>query len=276
MSYDFLRYEVGDKIATITLNRPEVRNALSFALIDELHDAIRAADEAEDVHVIIIRGAGDHFCSGHDLSESGLRDYVDRAPNLECLWEMEEDQYLHKHGLDIWYTDTPTIAEVQGVAVLGGFVLANVCDIVVAGDNAEFWVPALRMYNMGAEVLMEPWVMGHRKAKEFLFTGDRMGAEEAYKYGMVNHVVPVSELTSMTREIAAKIARQPRIALKLAKRAVNKTLDFQGFNAAMEHAFLLHVIGHGTAAFQDELWKPMLKKVDESGFSSYLAERDAK
>ena len=253
MSYDLLEYEVSDNIATITLNRPEVRNALSFALIGELHEAVQTADASKDVRVIVIRGAGDHFCSGHDLSERGLRDYVERAPNLECLWEMEEDQYLHKHGLDVWYTDTPTIAEVQGMAVLGGFVLANVCDLIVAGDNAEFWVPALRMYNMGAEVLMEPWVMGHRKAKEFLFTGDRMGAEEALKYGVVNHVVPVAELPAATRELAVKIAKQPRIALKLAKRAINKTLDAQGFREAMEQAFLLNVIGHGTAAFQEEL-----------------------
>jgi enoyl-CoA hydratase len=276
MSYENILYEVDRGVCTITLNRPEVRNALSFELIRELNQAVKAADDDPDVRCIVLAGAGNTFCSGHDLSAQGLTDYVSMAPNLECLWELEEDYYLQQHGLDIWYTDTPTIARVQGSAILGGFVLANVCDIVIAADNAIFWVPALRMHNMGAEVLMEPWVMGHRKAKEFLFTGGQIDANEAYRVGMVNRVVPLDNLEEATMEMATTIAMQPPTALKLAKRAINKTLDMQGFRNAVEHAFLLHVIGHGTQTFQEELWKPMLDKVASDGFREYLKTRDGK
>jgi enoyl-CoA hydratase len=275
MTWETVLYENDGGVCTITMNRPETRNSLSFQLIEELNEAVKQADKDTDVRVIILTGAGPTFCSGHDLSARGLQDYVDQAPNLECLWSLEEDYYVFKHGLDIWDTNKPTIAQVQGYAILGGFVIANVCDLIVAAEDAVFWVPGLRMYNMGAEVLTEPWVMGARRAKEFLFTGDPMDAQEAYRVGMVNRVVPVDELRATTVELAQRIAKMPPTALKLAKRAVNKTMDNMGFRNSIEYSFLLHVIGHGTAAFQDELWKPMIDKVNTAGFRSYLSDRDS-
>lgn len=272
---DLVLYDVADGICTVTMNRPAQKNTLSFAMIDALNEAVKRADADPEVRVIILAGAGTTFCAGHDLSASGLMAYAEKGPNLESIWELEEHYYVHEHGLDIWETDTPTIAQVQGHAVIGGYQLANVCDLIVAAEDAIFWDPATRMYTCGAEMLMEPWVMSARRAKEFLFTGQQIDAQEAYRIGMVNRVVPNDRLREETLQLAGQIAAQPAISLKLAKRAVNKTMDMQGFKQAVEHAFLLHIIGHGTQAFQDNLWKPLLEKVADGGLGSYLKDRDA-
>lgn len=262
-------------VRTIELNVPEKRNPLGFPMVEELNHAVKAADADEGVKVIIIGGMGKVFSGGHDLSPEGLREYIAACSTPEALWSQEEKYFFYKQGLEIWHTDTPTIARVQGAAVLGGFVLANVCDLIVAADDAIFWTPAARMYNFCAEVFMEPWVMGARRAKEYLFTGDPMNAAEAYRVGMVNRVVPAEQLAKATMGLAQHIAKNPALGLKLAKRAVNKTMDYQGLRDALEYSFLLHVFGHATDAFQKNLWLPLIEKVNKDGFVAYLKERDS-
>ncbi len=273
--YERLIVSQDGPVRTIEMNVPEKRNPLGFAMAQELHQAILAADADVDVKVIILGGTGKSFSGGHDLSPEGLKEYMDACTTPEALWKQEEKFFFHKLGLDIWNTDTPTIARVQGAAVLGAFPLANVCDIIVAADDAMFWTPAVRMYGGSAEVFMEPWVMGTRRSKEFLFTGDPMNAAEAYRVGMVNRVVPREELETATMTLAQHIGKNPALGLKLAKRAVNKTMDHQGFRQALEYAFLLHVFGHATAGFQENVWKPLIDKVNEDGLVSYLASRDS-
>ena len=261
-------------VRTIEMNVPDKRNPLGFPMVEEINQAVKAADADPDVRVIIIGGIGKVFSGGHDLSAQGLREYVAACATPEALWSQEEKYFFYKQGLDIWNTDKPTIARVQGAAVLGGFVLANVCDLIVASEEAVFWTPAARMYNFCAEIFMEPWVMGARRAKEYLFTGDPMPAAEAYRVGMVNRVVPLDQLEKATMDLAQHIAKNPALGLKFVKRAVNRTMDFQGLNQSLEYSFLLHVFGHATDGFQRNIWKPMIDKVNKDGFVAYLAERD--
>lgn len=136
------------------------------------------------------------------------------------------------------------IASVQGACVAGGLMLAWVCDLIIASEDAFFADPVVRMGIPGVEYFAHPWVMPPRIAKEFLFTGDRMSARRAYEVGMVNRVVPRAELGARTMELANRIAGMPRLGLALTKRAVNQAEDLQGMHAGMDAVFGLHHLAH--------------------------------
>jgi enoyl-CoA hydratase len=138
----------------------------------------------------------------------------------------------------------PTIAQVQGKVILGALTLVWICDLVVASDDAEFSDPAVAFGMNGHELFTHPWEVGARKAKEMLFTGDPISAEEARDLGMVNHVVPRDDLVGHTERLAARIATAPSFGLKLAKESVNQALEAQGQWTAIRAAFGLHQLGH--------------------------------
>jgi enoyl-CoA hydratase len=239
----YIRYEVADKIATITLDRPEAANAQNGELLDELDAAWTRAAADEDVVVIILRGEGKHFSAGHDLKGTG--DLPEKI-TLADLVELETRRYL-EYCLHWRNIPKPTIAAVQGRCIAGGLMLCWPCDLIVAADDALFSDPVVAMGIGGVEYHGHTWELGARKAKEILFTGRPLTADEAEKVGMVNRVVPRAELDAHTRELAAQIARQPPFGLRQAKRAVNQTLDVQGFYAALQSVFDTHQTGHGNA-----------------------------
>jgi enoyl-CoA hydratase len=138
----------------------------------------------------------------------------------------------------------PTIAEVQGKVIAGGLMLVWVCDLIVAADNAEFSDPVVAFGVNGVEYFAHPWEVGVRKAKEMLFTGEAISADEAKQLGMVNHVVPAQDLAARTRELAEHIARRPSMGLKLAKQSVNQMQDAQGLWTALQGAMSLQQLGH--------------------------------
>jgi enoyl-CoA hydratase/carnithine racemase len=244
VSDDLVLYDVADSIATITLNRPEAANAQNPELLHALDAAWTRAAEDNDAKVIVLRGAGKHFSAGHDL----------RAPNpepdapftVQRIYEVECQQYLG-YSLKWRNNPKPSIAAVQGVCIAGGLLLAWPCDLIVAADNAKFSDPVVAMGIGGVEYHGHTWELGARLAKEILFTGRSISAEEARAVGMVNRVVPLDELESATRELAATIAKQDSWALRMAKRAVNQTLDVQGFTTAVQAVFDIHELGHGHA-----------------------------
>ncbi|MEU5880577.1 enoyl-CoA hydratase [Spirillospora sp. NPDC047279] len=238
-----VRYEVADKIATISLNRPEVANAQNAALLDELDAAwTRAADDPEVV-VIVLRGEGRHFSSGHDLK--GDRPVPDKI-TLESIYEAESRRYL-EYTLRWRNVPKPSIAAVQGRCIAGGLMLCWPCDLIVAAEDALFSDPVVTMGIGGVEYHGHTWELGARKAKEILFTGRPLTAEEAEKVGMVNKVVPRADLDAEARALAERIAAMHPFALRQAKRAVNQTLDVQGFHAAIQSVFDVHQTGHGNA-----------------------------
>ena len=155
----------------------------------------------------------------------------------------------------------PSIAAVQGVCIAGGLLLAWPCDLIIAADNAKFSDPVVNMGIGGVEYHGHTWEWGARKAKEMLFTGRSMTAEEAERLGMVNKVVPLDDLRAETRALAEEIAKKHPFALRQAKRAVNQTLDVMGFYAAVQSVFDVHQTGHGNALSESGL--PILMLLDD-------------
>ena len=240
---EHILYEVSDRVAVITLNRPEKANAQNAALLDDLDAAWTRAATDEEVHVIVLRGNGKHFSSGHDLSSGSP------APDkitLESIIHYEARRYL-EYSLRWRNVPKPSIAAVQGKCIAGGLLLCWPCDLIVAADNAEFSDPVVHMGIGGVEYHGHTWELGPRKAKEILFTGRAVTAEEAEKVGMVNRVVPLADLETATMDLARQIAQMHPFALRQAKRAVNQTLDVQGFYAAIQSVFDIHQTGHGNA-----------------------------
>ncbi|MBV9485483.1 MAG: enoyl-CoA hydratase [Frankiaceae bacterium] len=248
MSDDLVLYDVADRVATITLNRPEAANAQNPALLDALDAAWTRAGEDPGVQVIVLRGAGKHFSAGHDLKGGdGTEDSGgEQKWTVERIYEYETRRYIG-YSLKWRNNPKPSIAAVQGVCIAGGLLLAWPCDLIVAADNAKFSDPVAALGIGGVEYHGHTWEPGARLAKEILFTGRAITAEEARAVGMVNRVVPLDELESATRELAVQIAKQPTWALRMAKRAVNQTLDVQGFTTAVQAVFDIHTLGHGNA-----------------------------
>ncbi|BBX30831.1 enoyl-CoA hydratase [Mycolicibacterium mageritense DSM 44476 = CIP 104973] len=239
----YIDYDAADAIATITLNRPEAANAQNPELLDELDAAWTRAAEDADVKVIVLRANGKHFSAGHDLRGGGP---VPDTISLEFIIEHEARRYL-EYTLRWRNVPKPSIAAVQGRCISGGLLLCWPCDLILAADDALFSDPVALMGIGGVEYHGHTWELGPRKAKEILFTGRALTAEEAERTGMVNRVVPRAELDDRTRELAAQIATMPAFALRQAKRAVNQTLDIQGFYAAIQSVFDIHQTGHGNA-----------------------------
>jgi len=240
---DQILYEVTDKVAVITLNRPHRANAQTMEMLDELNAAWERAAADDDVRVIVLRGNGKHFSSGHDLrSGMTLPDKI----TLQDIYALEARRYLD-YSLRWRNVPKPSIASVQGKVIAGGLLLVWPCDLIVAAENAEFSDPVVFMGIGGVEYHGHTWELGARKAKEILFTGRAVTAREAEQIGMVNKVVPLDELHDETMALAAQIARMHPFGLRQAKRAVNQTLDVQGFYAAIQSVFDIHHTGHGNA-----------------------------
>ncbi|MDU9394824.1 enoyl-CoA hydratase [Pseudomonas sp. zfem002] len=247
-------YSVAEGIASVTLNRPNFNNAQNSQMTYALDAALRRAVDDDTVKVIVLRGAGRHFSAGHDIGTPG-RDIDKSFPRAQLWWDhtnkpggeqlyaREQEVYL---GMCRRWRELPkpTIAMVQGACVAGGLMLAWVCDLIVASDDAFFQDPVVRMGIPGVEYFAHPYELNPRIAKEFLFCGERMSAERAYQMGMLNRVVPRAELESATYAMAANIARQPRMGLALTKQAINHVEDLQGKRSAMDAAFAWHHFAH--------------------------------
>ncbi|EFC84004.1 enoyl-CoA hydratase [Frankia sp. CcI49] len=239
----YINYEVADRIATISLNRPDAANAQNMELLEELDAAWTKAASDNDVAVIVLRGEGKHFSAGHDLKSSSPGP---EKITLEWIYQVEARRYL-EFSLRWRNVPKPSIAAVQGRCIAGGLLLAWPCDLIVAAEDALFSDPVVAMGIGGVEYHGHTWELGPRKAKEILFTGRAVTATEAEQIGMVNKVVPREELDAQTRALAAHIATMPSFGLRQAKRAVNQTLDVQGFYAAIQSVFDIHQTGHGNA-----------------------------
>lgn len=233
-------YAVEDGVATVTLNRPEQANAQDVALLNELDAAMRRARDDEDVRVVVLAANGRHFSAGHDLKElHRLYDGISVADR----YQFEETHYLG-YAMAIRDMPKPVIARVQGACVAGGLLLAGVCDLIIAADDAYFADPVVHFGSPGVEVQLHSWLLGPQLARDLLYTGRRMYADEALRRGLVVDVVKVDELEARTMALAARIAEAPPFALKLTKRSLNRALDIQGFRVAVEAAFDTHQLSH--------------------------------
>jgi enoyl-CoA hydratase len=250
--FDTIRYETpAEGVARIVLDRPEARNAQDKAMTYELNTAFDRAARDEGVRAIVLGADGPHFSSGHDLRDrSSVSDFATVGtwgefdkPGAEGHMAVEYEIYL---GMCWRWRNLPkpTIAQVHGKTIAGGLMLMWVCDLVIAADDATFSDPVVAFGVNGVEYFAHPWELGVRKAKEMLFTGEAVGAEEARMLGMVNRVVPRSKLESETLALAEKIAPRPSMGLKLAKQSVNQAQDAQGLWTALQAAMSLQQLGH--------------------------------
>lgn len=253
-------------IVRVSMNRPETRNSQNTQLTYDLNDAFDRANADDQVKVILLAGEGPHFSSGHDMKGGprtlkGVGTWQNYgAKGAEGPMAVEEEIYLQmcRRWRNI---PKPMIAEVQGACIAGGLMLAWVCDIIVASDDARFRDLVVGWGIPGVEFFGHPWELGHRRAREVLYTGDWFSAQEAHQWGMVNHVVPRARLRQFSEELAWKIAEKPSFGLKLTKEAINQTLDSQGQWSAMQTVFVMHTLAHthwrevngnGAALYQGE------------------------
>lgn len=251
-----VEYELVDAtVAFVRMNRPEYRNAQHSAMTYALDDALYRAADDDAVKVIVLAGNGNHFSAGHDIGtpERDLdQSYQRRAsmwwdhsgkPGAMGRYARESEVYL---GMCRRWREIPkpTIAMVQGACVAGALMLAWSCDLIVAADDAFFADPTVRMGIPGVEYFAHPWQLGPRFAKEFLFLGERIDADEAWRLGMLNRVVPRANLEPTVLDMAKRIAEMPTMGLALAKRAINQCEDLMGVRDGMDAAFALHHLAH--------------------------------
>ncbi|MDQ2140233.1 enoyl-CoA hydratase [Alcaligenaceae bacterium B3P038] len=228
-------------VRRIWLNRPQARNAQSQQLLDQLDAAFASARTDTATRVVVLAAKGPHFSAGHDLKQA----QAERADfTVEERWAYEEERYFN-YCMRIWDFPKPTIAQVQGACVAAGFMLANMCDLIVASEDAFFSDPVT--HTMGAaatEVLIHPWVLGLRQAKELLFTGDRLTAADAKAIGMVNRVSSTEQLDDDTIALAQRVALAPPFAIQLLKKSLNRSVDVQGMRQALSAHFDAHQLSH--------------------------------
>jgi len=211
--YKTILLEVSERIATLTVNRPEVRNALGKETVEEIHAALRELAARDDVHVLILTGAGDKaFVSGADIRE------IRQRGKREALEAINQELFTAVDNFP-W----PVIAAVNGYALGGGFELALACDLRVAAEEAKFGFPetGLGIIPAAGGTQRLPRYVGWGRAKEIIFTGDMIEARRAEELGLVSRVVPRAEVMDAARELAEKILTRGPLAIRLAKLALN-------------------------------------------------------
>ena len=235
---------MSDNIATITLNRPDVLNAVNERMGKELLDALRSAEKEDDVHCLIITGSGRAFCAGEDIQD--LRGQYESGENPKL-----GERLLLKYNpiiRQIRRMEKPVIAAVNGVAAGAGAGIAYSCDIRVASDNAKFLQAFVKVGlapDSGTSFFL-PRLAGFSKALELSLTGDELTSKDAERLGLVSKVVPAEQLMGTARELATKLARGPSRAIGLTKRALNKSIS-SDLETVLEYESYLQEIAGATA-----------------------------
>ncbi|MBW1947509.1 MAG: enoyl-CoA hydratase/isomerase family protein [Deltaproteobacteria bacterium] len=228
MSFEEILYSVEGPVATITLNRPNYKNAQGYRMLDEIDEAMDRAKDDKAVKVIVVRGSGGNFSSGHDL---GTPEAVAYRKSLGAEPGIETYDQFKKYNLDLllkWRNHPkPTIAMVEGYCIYAGWMLAACLDVVFAASDALFLAGYF-------EYMSVPWDIGIRRAKELCFESRFITAEEAARYGFVNRVLPGKDLEEETYAYARRVAENSLLALRFAKLQMNKAQDIQGYTSALE------------------------------------------
>ena len=221
-------YAADGRVGIVTLNRPDKLNAISAELKKTLVERFHEADRDPTTTLVVLRAEGRSFCAGYDISPNPAR-AARRGNALAWHASLTDDATLE---LTPWNMKKPVIASVQGHCLGGGCELAMVCDLTIAADDALFGEPEIRFSSVGPVMVM-PWVIGLKRARELLYLGDPIDAPTALAYGMVNRVVPRAELTTATLKIARRMALMSPEALAATKLAVNRGAECAGFLNAM-------------------------------------------
>lgn len=257
-SPDDVRYEVEDGIARITLNRPRVLNALSKNVMRLLDGALDRIEEDAEIRAVILAGEGRAFSAGGDMWASLYPD-DDPAPD----------------GLDvamrIWSLDQPVIAAVRGHALGMACELAGVCDLTIAAEDARIGEIQIRQ-GFRPPVLITPFLIGQKQAKEVLLLGEALDAQEALRVGLVNRVVPGDELEAEADEMARKLAALPPNAVRLNKRLVNLAYERMGLRDVIRYGDDEDL--RALIEEEDEVSRERRRIREEQGWAAFKQERD--
>jgi enoyl-CoA hydratase len=280
MSYRSIGYATDGRIATITLDRPARMNAISLEMPGEIADAVERANRDDSVHVIVLTGAGEGFCSGYDLVEFAERAGEQPGSQLGGAgaadsrpWDPMADFFgMHEFTqqfMSLWRSYKPTVARVHGPAVAGGSDIALCCDLVVMAEEAVIGYPPARVWGCPTTAM---WVyrLGAERAKRMLLTGDLIDGREAARIGLVLEAVPRAALDERVAAIAARIAAVPKNQLMMQKIMVNQAYDAMGLANTQRFATLFDGI---TRHSPEGVW--FKRRAEEAGFKQAVRERDS-
>jgi enoyl-CoA hydratase len=249
-------------VARVTLNRPQVLNAINRELLVGLDGALADLERDDAVRAVILTGAGRAFSAGFDLKEEA----TEGALPVEVWLDRFRDDW--EVFLRIWRSAKPYVAAVRGYNLGGSFELSLLCDITVAAEGTKFGSPEIR-HAAGPGAAMLPWLVGMKAAKYVLLTGELIDAQEARRMGFVTEVVPEADLDSRAVEIAERLALIAPDAMKLHKLAINRTYERQGMLTTIQDNYMMSTVANGTRAYREEEEQRQGKD-----FKSYLRERD--
>lgn len=242
MGYQFLRYEVDDRVATLTLNRPERHNALSQPLVDEIMVAVAEADSDPDVRVLIVTGAGGKaFSAGYDIKES-----AEKPKRSLAEWRARMQKDI-RFTYSVWDCSKPVIAMIDGFCYAGALEFAMCCDSRYCSDTSIFAAIEARFSN-GIATMIMPWLIGQR-CRALLYTGDAIDSAEAFRLGLVDKVFPKATLHAEVLKIAKRMSRVSAECLKWNKRSVNHAFETMGLRNAIMY-------GAEASAIMDSLGSP--------------------
>ncbi len=272
MNYSTLLYEVADRVATITLNRPERLNAINDELPRELRQAVEQAQRDSDVHVIVLQGAGKGFCGGYDLQH-----YAERRGEIhgsqEMPWDPTVDYAMMSRNtedfMSLWRCHKPTICKIHGAAAAGGSDIALCCDLIIMAEDARIGYPPARVWGIPTTMM---WVyrLGIEKAKRMLFTGDLISGIEAEAMGLVLKAVPAKELDDEVQKLCDRIKGVPRNQLMMSKLSVNQAYENMGLHSTQMFANFFDGIARHSP---EGIW--FRNRAGEVGFKQAVAERDS-
>ncbi|TQV78039.1 crotonase/enoyl-CoA hydratase family protein [Exilibacterium tricleocarpae] len=272
MKFETLLYETNDRVATITLNRPQHLNAITAPMPRELRRAVELADADAGVHVIVLQGAGKGFCGGYDLV--AYAEAEGEIPgNQEMPWDPTEDYAMMSRNTDdfmaLWRSRKPTICKIHGAAAAGGSDIALCCDMIIMAEDARIGYPPTRVWGVPSTMM---WVyrLGIERAKRMLFTGDLITGKEAEALGLILKAVPLAALDAEVDKLCARIKGVPRNQLMMCKLTVNQVYENMGLHTTQMFANFFD----GVARHSPEgLW--FRQRAQAVGFKQAVKERDS-
>lgn len=267
MKYAHLLCETdAEHIRWITLNRPEKLNAVNDRLCTELCHALEAADADDDVHCVVIRGAGRGFCSGHDLTE-------DAEDQFSSIYAYRDHYRRQQHEFTAaWRIAKPVIASVHYCAIGKGFELALFCDITIVTEETRLGYNEMR-YGIAAMNLVMPWLISMKAAKDLMLTGREVSAKEAKDMGLITEVVAAEDLAAATLKKARLVARMPPKMQAVHKNYINRIYEMQGLKSATDlYQDLMTMMSYCPVPEYEEFTETTLK----SGLKAALAEAQAR
>ncbi len=266
-TFHTIELQAAQPVAVLTLNRPKLLNAINKQMLGELQAALDIVEGDDKVRVLVVKGAGGNFSSGFDLKEQ-----MEARPSGTEQWReiLDRDFQAVKR---FWSLKKPTIAAVNGYCLAGGCELALCCDMTIAADDAIFGEPELK-FGAGIVVMILPWLVGPKRAKEILLTGaDRIPAKEALDIGLINRVVPASEVESTAMALARHIAVIDPDLVQKTKRAINRQFEIMGLTEALDEALDIDLSIEGEGSADKKKFMEIARK---DGLRAAIAWRDAR